>query len=165
VGDVRRSEPARAARDQRGAAAVEFALVLMLLIPMLFGIVDYGLWFSDSLAVRHGVHEAARVGVVQRASCGATLAQIACSTAPQVGSVGGPTYAMVKAPQGWTRGKPLVVCAMVQENGLTGVTPLPGRMVRAKAELAIEVVDIPVTTTTPGYSPAGAASMDWSWCT
>jgi TadE-like protein len=158
---TRRGEP----RGERGAAAVEFALVMTILLPVMFGIVDYGLWFADSLAVRHGVHEGARVGVVQKASCGTTLANIACTTAPQITSVGGPTSVMVKAPQGWARGKPLVVCAMVQENGLTGMTPLPGKMLRAKAELAIEVEDTAVTTTSPGYQPASASSLDWSWCT
>src|SRR5215212_4181245 len=141
-GDVRRSHPARA-RGERGAAAVEFALVLTLLIPMMFGIVDYGVWFADSLSLRHGVHEAARVGVVQNPSCTTGtnyLDKVVCTTKQQVGAIGGPAYAMVKAPQGWARGKPLLVCAMVKENAVTGVTPLPaGRMVRAKAELAIEV--------------------------
>jgi Flp pilus assembly protein TadG len=169
---MRRLTHARGAAAERGAAAVEFALVLMLLIPMMFGIVDYGLWFADSLAVRHGVHEAARVGVVQTPGCatGATaLAKMVCTTKEKVGAVGGPTYAMVKVPQGWARGKPLLVCAMVKENGVTGVTPLPsGRLVRAKAELAIEV-DTPVpsgasATAAASASDTAPAGADWAWC-
>jgi Flp pilus assembly protein TadG len=162
--------PSRAGRE-RGAAAVEFALVLTLLVPLLFGIIDYGMWFSDSLAVRQGVHESVRLGVVQRSTCSTAatgLAKIACATAPQIGSLGGPSYVYVNAPQGWARGKPLVVCAMVKENGLTGVTPLPAKILRAKAEMAIEV-DTPVltaTATTAGASgdtpPTGTS---WSWCT
>ena len=31
---------------------------------LVFGIIDYGLWFSDSLSTRQGVREAARQGVV-----------------------------------------------------------------------------------------------------
>ena len=46
-------------RDQ-GAAAVEFALVVPILVFMLFGIIDYGLYFTNSLAVRAGVSDAAR---------------------------------------------------------------------------------------------------------
>ena len=46
-------------RDQ-GAAAVEFALVVPILIVLLFGIIDYGLYFANALAVRAGVSEAAR---------------------------------------------------------------------------------------------------------
>jgi hypothetical protein len=170
--DPARPRPARLLRQgcrsgvERGAAAVEFALVLTLLIPMLFGIVDYGVWFADSLSVRHGVHEAARVGVVQNPGCttGATyLDKVVCTTKQQVSAIGGAAYAMAKAPQGWARGKPLLVCAMVKEHAVTGVTPLPaGRMIRAKAELAIEVdTPVPAATSASDAPPAGA---DWSWC-
>lgn len=163
----------RRTRGQEGAAAVEFALVLTVLAPILLGIIDYGLWFSDSLGVRHGVHEAARLSVVQRPSCttGATdFAKLVCTARQQVGAAGGTTYAMVKAPQGWARGKPLLVCAMVKETAVTGVTPLPNdRMVMAKAELAIEV-----DTTVPTGASATVASsasdtpptgVTWNWCT
>ena len=59
---------------------------------------------------------------------------------------------------------------MVKENGVTGVTPLPaGRLVRAKAELAIEV-DTPVPSGASATTPASAsdtapAGADWAWCT
>ena len=156
-----------------GAAAVEFALVLTLLVPVLFGIVDYGLWFSDSLAARHGVHEASRLGVVNRPSCtaGATdLAKMVCTTRQQVGASGGPTYAMVKSPQGWKRGNKLLVCAMVRENAVTGLTPFPGdRMIRTKASMAIEVDSpLPTGVTAVGESVASdtaPAGTDWAWCT
>ena len=162
-------DPAR----ETGAAAVEFALVMTILLPVMFGIIDYGLWFADSLAVRHGVREAARVGVVQSAACttGATdLAKLVCTTKQQVNGIGGTTYAMVRTPQGWARGKPLLVCAMVKENGLTGLTPLPSdRLVRAKAELAIEV-DTPVpsgasATVAASASDSPPTGADWNWCT
>ena len=169
---ARRTGAARSARE-RGAAAVEFALILTLLVPMLLGIVDYGLWFSDTLSVRHGVHEAARLGVVQRPTCTTgtnDLARIACTARQQTGASGGPAYALVKAPQGWARGKPLVVCVVVQENAVTGVTPLPsGRLISSKATLAIEV-DTPVpsgasaTASSSAHDPAPPAGVDWSWC-
>ena len=39
------------ARDQ-GAVAVEFALLLPLLVMILLAITDYGLWYSDSISLR-----------------------------------------------------------------------------------------------------------------
>ena len=51
-------------RRDSGATAVEFALVAPILLLLVFGIIEYGLWFSDSLATRQGVREAARQGVV-----------------------------------------------------------------------------------------------------
>ena len=35
----------RARRDQQGAVAVEFAMISLLLFTMLFGIIQYGLYF------------------------------------------------------------------------------------------------------------------------
>ena len=51
-------------RRDDGATAVEFALVVPILLLLVFGIIEYGLWFSDSLSTRQGVREAARQGVV-----------------------------------------------------------------------------------------------------
>src|SRR3954462_11690196 len=118
----------RSAGPESGAAAVEFALVSTLLIPLMLGIVDYGLWFNDSLNTRQGVREAARMGVVQNVTCstGSTMmAKLVCLTKQDVGAVSGPAYAMVKVPQGWAKGKPLIVCAMIHSDGVTGLTPMP----------------------------------------
>ena len=169
---LRARRAARRSRE-RGAAAVEFALVLTLLVPLLFGIIDYGLWFADTLSVRHGVHSGARLAVVKTPTCttGDTdAANFVCTARSQTGASGGPAYAYVKAPQGWGRGKPLVVCVMVKENAVTGVTPLPAdRIIRAKAELAIEYDTTPLPTIAgswaTGTGDAAPSGTDWSWCT
>src|SRR3954447_20890125 len=44
----------------RGASAVEFALVSPLLFTLLFATIDYGLYFADVLTVQQGVTDAAR---------------------------------------------------------------------------------------------------------
>ena len=48
----RERDPARA---ESGAAAVEFALVSTLLFTVMFGIMQYGLFFNDALSTRQGV--------------------------------------------------------------------------------------------------------------
>jgi Flp pilus assembly pilin Flp len=162
----------RARADETGAAVVEFALVATVLLPVMLGIVDYGLWFNDSLNTRQGVREAARLGVVQTPGCttGSTdLAKLACTTRQQVGAVAGTTYAMVKAPDGWAKGKPLVVCAMVKAEGVTGITPLPNdRMIRSRTQMSIEV-DFPLPSGTSPTGPSAFADpaptgQTWSWC-
>src|SRR5687768_15944686 len=55
----------RPSSRDRGAAAVEFALVVPILLALMVGIVDYGLWFGDSLNARQGVDEGARQAVVK----------------------------------------------------------------------------------------------------
>jgi Flp pilus assembly protein TadG len=49
-------------RDDRGAAAVEFALVLPILVLLLFGMVTTGIAYSDHLSVTNAVREGARYG-------------------------------------------------------------------------------------------------------
>jgi len=45
---------------ERGAAAVEFALVLPLLIVLLLGIIDFGLYYYNDLQLTHAARDAAR---------------------------------------------------------------------------------------------------------
>ena len=58
-------------KREDGAAAVEFALLATIFITLLFGIIDYGLYFNDSNSTRNGVRETARQGVVSNwSTCG-----------------------------------------------------------------------------------------------
>jgi Flp pilus assembly protein TadG len=52
--------------DQKGAAAVEFAVVLPLLVVFVFGIIEFGLVFYDKAMVTNASREAARAGIVFR---------------------------------------------------------------------------------------------------
>jgi len=56
-------------RDDSGAAAVEFALVSMLLFALLFGVVQYGFYFWSMQAGSDAVREAARQAAVGSLSC------------------------------------------------------------------------------------------------
>ncbi|HET7387901.1 MAG TPA: TadE/TadG family type IV pilus assembly protein [Nocardioidaceae bacterium] len=50
------------ARSQSGAVAVEFALVLPILGMLMFGIITFGLAYSDKVALANAVREGARFG-------------------------------------------------------------------------------------------------------
>lgn len=52
-------------RDQRGAVAVEFGILAVLLFTLLFGIIQFGLWFWAWQTGAHAAREAARVAAVQ----------------------------------------------------------------------------------------------------
>jgi Flp pilus assembly protein TadG len=54
--------PARRQRGERGAAAVEFALVVPLLLTIVFGLFTTGMTFSDHLSATNAVREGARYG-------------------------------------------------------------------------------------------------------
>jgi Flp pilus assembly protein TadG len=51
-------------RKQRGAALVEFALVLPLLLLLVFGIIEFGLVLYDKTVITNASREAARYGIV-----------------------------------------------------------------------------------------------------
>src|SRR3954467_4806950 len=55
-----RTTSGRHRRGDRGASAVEFALVSPLLLTLLFGAIDYGLYFADAMSVQQNVADAAR---------------------------------------------------------------------------------------------------------
>lgn len=64
-------------RDDRGAAAVEFALVVPLLLLLVFGIISFGLYFASALALSNSARQGARSAVVQNATCGDAASQVA----------------------------------------------------------------------------------------
>jgi Flp pilus assembly protein TadG len=55
---------ARSRRDDRGAAAVEFALVLPVLIMLIFGIIDFGRMLSAKITVTEAAREGARAAAL-----------------------------------------------------------------------------------------------------
>lgn len=68
---VPRHRPAPSAGSDRGAAAVEFALVSVLLLTLAFGIIQYGFYFREEQAAATSAREAARLAAVGVNDCGA----------------------------------------------------------------------------------------------
>lgn len=164
------SERMTPGRRDNGAAAVEFALVVPILLVLVFGIIDYGLWFSDTFAAKDGVRGAARQGVVEDFGACNELRCLADETKSRIDSVSDSkaVHISVEAssgnPAGWKRGNNLVVCASVKSEGVTGLTPIPhGGLIRSQITMRIEQEDRPPADVATGYStdldPDG-----WSWC-
>lgn len=51
-------------KDQEGASAIEFAIVLPLLMMILFGIVEFSIAFYDKSMITNASREGARAGIV-----------------------------------------------------------------------------------------------------
>ena len=173
----------RCATADDGASAVEFALVLPILLLILFGIIDYGLWFEDSISLRQGVHDAARQAVVGNYGGGADTGctgtasdQLRClvhrDAAPatgtlfvQVESVAGTGAGVVGAADTTGTGAPaslVLVCAVVTDTGATGFVPLPrGGVIRARIDMRSEL-NGPAVGAISGAdaTPPGG----WAWC-
>jgi Flp pilus assembly protein TadG len=164
---------------QTGAAALEFALVAPILFALVFGMIDYGLWFNDSLNTRQGVREGARQGVVQNydtyslsacptaaksvSASPSAMGKLACIVESRIGAVGGDTYVKIIVPSTWKRTAPLTVCAMVENDGLTGLVPLPrDGVIKSTTTMSIETETSPVPT--GGIVTGTPAAANWSWC-
>jgi Flp pilus assembly protein TadG len=66
-------------RDERGAEMVEFALVVVLLIALLYGIITYGLILAAQSTITQAAADAARSGIVASSSAVATADAEACT--------------------------------------------------------------------------------------
>jgi hypothetical protein len=49
-------------RDQRGAAMVEFALILPIVLLLTFGLIDFGFAFADAAGIKSATRSGARIG-------------------------------------------------------------------------------------------------------
>jgi Flp pilus assembly protein TadG len=71
------------AKGERGAALVEFALVLPVLLVILLGILDFGLYYYNDLQLTHAARDAARylsVGKVAEANDAIDKASLVSTT-------------------------------------------------------------------------------------
>lgn len=82
-----RAPRGRLSRTDAGAAAVELALVLPILLLVAFGIVNFGILFSQQLTINNGVREGARRAVVADPSAPRTCDQIIASVRNQLSGV------------------------------------------------------------------------------
>jgi Flp pilus assembly protein TadG len=77
-------------RAERGASAVEFALVMPFLLLLLFAVIIYGMVFAQDLSLSNSARQAARSGVVAGATCSG-VKQTAQDNASTIGMSGADT--------------------------------------------------------------------------
>ena len=51
-------------KSEKGASAVELALILPILILLIFGIVEFGIAFNNYITITHAAREGARLAAV-----------------------------------------------------------------------------------------------------
>ncbi|MEM5328150.1 TadE/TadG family type IV pilus assembly protein [Paraburkholderia sp. JHI2823] len=123
----------RGRRLQRGVAAVEFALVLPVLLLLLFGIIEMGLFLYDKAVITNASREGARAGVVLKSPKPTTsdiqtvVTNYTSSYLLTFGTQNTP--AVVTTGAGGNFGQPLSVTVSWQYNGLAlgrMVAPITG---------------------------------------
>jgi len=169
--------------------------VLPILVLILFGIIDYGLYFSNTLSAESGVQTAARQAIVGTLDTGCTtppdagpippgagpvsaqVGELMCMVKRNTGSITGTSYVKVAFPidppngtnpAGWYPGQQLIVCEVIDVQGLTGYVPLP----RHAGQVAIRskvVTQIETAPPGPPLPPDSGGEEDsppggWDWC-
>lgn len=80
-------------RRERGAAMVEFAILLPLLLLVLFGLIDMGRMFLTQAMVTNGAREGARMAALRLPT--ADVATRANASMPGLDAVSGGTHAVI----------------------------------------------------------------------
>ncbi|MFL6182578.1 MAG: TadE/TadG family type IV pilus assembly protein [Actinomycetes bacterium] len=136
-----------------GASAVEFALILPLLVVLLFGIIDYGWWFGEALGLRSAVREAARLGAVNEVDPSPTSAdavrELMLERSPQLKGEDLAVAVRIYGPGATSAipgvGSTLLICASFPGESITGLGhnlyPLPSVHV---ADTAMRLEKTPV---------------------
>jgi len=149
------------ARNEAGAAIVEFALVVPILLLLLFGIVEFGIAFNDYISVRNGSREGARVAVVNDVrnapSCtinGGTVSPpanptgasdatnaIVCKTKDRIGLDESQVKVKVSVV-GSSIGDPVTVCASFPVQSMSGLLApiMSGKTLTSKVTMRLEQV-------------------------
>ena len=168
---------------ERGAALVEMALVLPLLMMVVFGVVEFGTTYNNYISLRDGVRQSARAAVVGNTSgistsCGlvgaseasTTVKRIMCLTKREIGldqtkvrvkvMSATPTFTGVGT---FAKNDALIICAQIPTQAVTGflTSALTGNTLRTKLAMRIEKGDLSAIAGDED-APSG---KNWSWCT
>ncbi len=172
-----RMSPGRKRDDDRGAALVEFAIIMPLLFLILFGVIEFAIAFNDYQSIRQGARDGARQAVVKdygtsvscdidgsAATAPDNAKKIICTTKDRTG-LGNDVRVGLRvtenAPTGF-KNDTIKICTVRLVEPVTGLLDpfLEGRPLRTEVEMRVERdVDL-VGGTYFEADPSG----DWSWC-
>ncbi len=160
---------------ERGAAAVEFALVLPLLLALIFGMIDFGLAIADTQALRSGANTAARRAAVgdygTDTSCsliGTTAAtethELMCLAKSEIGLSADDSRVKVVVPDPYEVGAILAVCVQYPLSSATGLFTalLQDHTVKSKIDVRVENES---DTAPESAAESPIDGNDWAWCT
>lgn len=126
--------------SEEGAAAVEFALVVPLLLTLLFGIIEFGTAYNAQILVTNAAREAAREVAVNDAATQSSVDAVADAAVAAVDSqFTGFTVTVFPALDGSTTtpactpGSRITVTAVAQRPLLSGFLPLEPFALTGKA--------------------------------
>lgn len=127
-------------KAERGAALVEFAIILPLVVLLLFGIVEASWAFSQANDVRHGAREGARLAAVDWGDA-TTIANEVCDRMDIGGSTVTVTLAAATSPpEAGNRGSEGRITVQVTYQSITGFLDgwLGGKQITSDIDFNLE---------------------------
>lgn len=123
--------------ERRGSQAVEFALILPVMLTMLMGVIDYGMYFSQDLAVVTAARDGARDGATATTSPASQASATALSRV-RAGGVAYATAAQVTTTlTGTAPNCAVTVAVSIPYQAVTGLVPMPAAL-RTSATMRLE---------------------------
>jgi len=152
---------------ERGNALVEFAIVVPLMLLLVFGIIEWGVFLNRKIDLTQGVREAGRQAAVASyagglSSCvpGSPTAQLVCLAHNRIG-VGGVAVHVI-APTTNAVGSQFALCATYQATPVTGLmSPFLPKYMHTETIMRLEQAPANGLTTGGDADPEGD---NWSSC-
>lgn len=113
-------------QSERGAAAVEFALILPILATLVFGIIDFGILLWNQEILVNAAREGARQGALFTGGAPAADVQAVVTQAVSDGGVSTAGLSVSVTGQGGAFGTPLTVNAAIPWNFMVIDKLVPG---------------------------------------
>ena len=161
----RSARPTMRRRKDTGAAAVEFALVLPILLTLVFGIINFGYIFATQISLNNSARDAARAGVVKPLASTGTpktcqqIADLARSGATTIGLTNTQTVVVtVTNPDATSCTLPKGVAT----DSTSGTIPMCATTGQLKVVLEYTVVPpIPMPMSSPKLTATGAFQCEY----
>jgi hypothetical protein len=152
--------------NERGAALIEFAMVVPIFLVLAFGIIDFGLVLNDYNSLRQGVREGAREAVVANwgAECtGSTNQKLTCLVEDRI-DLGSESAIKVNLPTTYDIGEQVEVCAQIPIGSTTGffTSLLDNKVLKSSITMRIEAIDTAEPLT--AFAETAPTGSDWAWC-
>ena len=123
-------------RNEKGQTMVEFTLVLPVLLVVLFGIIQFGIVFSNYVALTDAVRAGARTAAISRSAIdpvGDTKARVINASGDLKTADVTPT--VTTGPLGWTHGEDVTVKATYPYSiSLLGIVVASGNLTSSTTE-------------------------------
>ena len=147
--------------SDRGAAAVEFALVLPILMMLVFAIIGFGFLFAQNLALSNSARQAARYGVVQNRTCNSLVTEAQQSAQPLVTL----PAAGIVVTRGLTAAAATNICALGTKMPCEGSAAGDNIYVSLTFTADVLVPIVPGMGSTKSLSGLGVFRCEWSEAT